>query len=207
MRAGKKSRSVRCCRFRGHQDKVFSEPESVSATTEVQPRVQAHALRGHAGPLGLRADKVVLPAAGLRVDQGSARPVLLQAGRARARPIGCASRHRHCRQNGRNGDTSLQLRILTICRDTCCWARLPSARRSKYPIQCQDKLGRRPSTDSNARRQICSTWSKNPACGFKRGGCRPTAISDWPETIKPSRRAANSGDPTTGSTGQTQRTR
>ena len=30
-----------CCRFRGHRDKVFLEPEGVDATTEVQPRVQA----------------------------------------------------------------------------------------------------------------------------------------------------------------------
>ncbi|WP_150126866.1 hypothetical protein [Sphingomonas panacis] len=33
--------ALSCCRFRGHQDKVFSEPEGVNATTEVQPRVQA----------------------------------------------------------------------------------------------------------------------------------------------------------------------
>ncbi len=30
-----------CCRFRGHRDKVFMEPEGDDATTEVQPRVQA----------------------------------------------------------------------------------------------------------------------------------------------------------------------
>jgi hypothetical protein len=28
-----------CCRFRGHRDKVFLEPEDGDATTEVQPRV------------------------------------------------------------------------------------------------------------------------------------------------------------------------
>ena len=33
------------CRFRGHRDKVFLEPEDVDATTEVQPRVQARGVK------------------------------------------------------------------------------------------------------------------------------------------------------------------
>jgi hypothetical protein len=34
-------RAMSCCRFRGHRDRVFLEPEGVDATTEVQPGVQA----------------------------------------------------------------------------------------------------------------------------------------------------------------------
>ena len=35
--SGRSHRSLSCCRFRGHRDKVFLEPEDGDATREVQP--------------------------------------------------------------------------------------------------------------------------------------------------------------------------
>ena len=45
--------ALSCCRFRGHRDKVFLEPEDGDATTEVQSRVQARGGEVGAGAGGV----------------------------------------------------------------------------------------------------------------------------------------------------------
>ena len=46
---------VSCCRFRGRRDKVFSEPEGLNATTEVQPGLKLETVKLVREPRGAAA--------------------------------------------------------------------------------------------------------------------------------------------------------